>query len=366
MHKILVIGQTPPPYGGQAMMIRRMLDGEYRNAVLYHARMAFSKDMDELGRFRLAKLFHAFGIIAHAVYLRLRHGITVLYYPPAGAGMLPVLRDIALLLCIRWFFKRTIFHFHAAGLSELYPKLPRAMRLFFRLAYFEPDVAIVLSSHNAGDAALLQSRSTLVIPNGIEDEYVPGGRRDEREADTCNILFVGVVQETKGVLVLIDAVERLRNAGARARLKVVGKFSSRGFEERVRSRIARADLEGVVEFTGVLTGKAKHQQYLWADVFCLPTFFENESFGLVVVEAMQFGVPVVASRWRGLQSVITDGVEGFLVPAKDDEALADRLGLLVHDPALRKRMGEKGRERYLREFTTDKFYRRMDECFGTL
>ncbi|MGZ5053608.1 MAG: glycosyltransferase family 4 protein [Methylobacter sp.] len=366
MQKILVIGQTPPPYGGQAMMIKRMLDGVYANANLYHVRMAFSKDMDEMGKFGFAKLFHPFSIIARTIYLKLKYNIQILYYPPSGPSMLPMLRDVALLLCVRWIFKRTIFHFHAAGLSELYPKLPWYTRFLFRLAYFNPDIAIQLSSHNPDDAAILQAKSKFIIPNGIEDEYLGMDCPKMPQNEVCNILFVGMISESKGVLILLEAIKILKDSGLHVKVNVVGKFASESFKQIVFGRISDSQMEDFFEFTGVLTGQAKHEQYLAADIFCFPTFFECESFGLVAVEAMQFSVPVILSRWRGVQSLISDGVEGFLVSDRDSVALANKLALLVANPDLRKRMGIKGRERYLQQYTTEMFYQKMDECFKNL
>lgn len=345
-------------------MIKRMLQGVYENANLYHVRMAFSQDMDEMGRFGVGKLFHSLSIIARTIYLRLRHNIRVLYYPPSGPNRLPMLRDIALLLCVRWMFKKTIFHFHAAGLSELYPQLRWYTRYLFRLAYFEPDIAIQLSTHNPADATMIQAKATYVIPYGIEDDYLMMQCPNKPHNAICNILFVGMVSESKGVLVLIDAIRILRDSGVDVRVNVVGKFASERFRQLTLRRVGEFQLEDVFRFSGVLTGRAKHDQYLAADIFCFPTFYECESLPLVAIEAMQFRVPVILSRWRGLPSLINDGVEGFLVPDRDSVTLADKIALLVANPALRRRMGMKGRERYLQQYNTKIFYQRMDECFG--
>ena len=366
MKKILVIGQTPPPFGGQALMINRMLEGTYANARLYHLRMAYSKDMDDLGKIRLGKSFHTISIIFRAVYLRLRHNIRVLYYPPSGPSILPMFRDITLLVCIRWMFKSTIFHFHAAGLSDSYLKLPRLARWLFRRAYFNPDIAIQLSSFNPDDAALLSAKSTYFVPNGIEDEYLAMGCPSKPDNSVCRVLFVGLVSESKGVLVLIEAIRILRDSGVRVKVSVVGKFASESFERTVLSQISELGLGDIFDFTGVLVGQAKHEQYLAADIFCFPTFFECESFGLVAVEAMQFQVPVIISRWRGVQSLIDDGNEGFIVPVQDAKAVAEKIALLAANPELRVRMGRIGRERYLQHYSIEMFYQRMDDCFANV
>lgn len=366
MKKILVVGQTPPPYGGQAIMIKRMLDGVYNNATLFHVRMAFSKDMDDMGRWRVGKFFHAAKILFEIIWVRFRHGANVLYFPPSGPDVGPMLRDLLILLPIRWMFNKTIFHFHAAGSSELYPELPVFLRTLYRWGYFKPDIAIQLSCFNPDDSGFLQSKIKYIIPNGIEDDYLTIGCPSKAKHSVCTILFVGLVCESKGILVLIDAIRILKENGLFVKVNVVGKFSSESFKKKVYEIITNNRLEEYFEFKGVLTGIAKHEQYLNADIFCFPTFFESESFSLVVAEAMQFCVPVIVTKWRGVQSLVRDGENGFLVPIHDSQAVANKIMLLVADPIIRKKMGEIGRSIYLQEYAVEKFYQRMDDCFANV
>lgn len=366
MKKILVLGQTPPPYGGQAVMIRRLLDGRYKNAMLYHVRMSFSKDMDDMGEMRLGKLLHAAQIIGKVVYLRLRHNIRILYYPPSGPDFLPMLRDMVILTAIRWMFRKTIFHFHAAGTSELYPKLPGYLRAVYRMSYFAPDMAIQLSDFNPDDGGILYAKAKLVIPNGIEDEYLPRNFAERRDRPVCSILFVGLICESKGILDLIDAARLAKARGLRVKVNVVGKFASVEFRQTVIDKLATEGMTADFEFAGVLTGREKNEQYLNADIFCFPTFFESESFGLVVLEAMQFCLPVIATKWRGVQSLVKDGETGYLVPPHNSQALADKISTLASAPALRERMGVTGRTQFLEKYTLQKFHERMDECFAAV
>ncbi|HEY2826902.1 MAG TPA: glycosyltransferase, partial [Pirellulales bacterium] len=98
---------------------------------------------------------------------------------------------------------------------------------------------------------------------------------------------------------------------------------------------------------------------------CLPTFYEAETFGVVLVEAMSFQLPVVATRWRGIPEIVDDGVTGFLIEAKKASAVADRLQQLQLNPDLRLAMGEAGRAKFLREFTAELYWQRMEDVFYT-
>ena len=104
-------------------------------------------------------------------------------------------------------------------------------------------------------------------------------------------------------------------------------------------------------------GTYKAEVFSKADIFAFPTY--NETFGLVLVEAMQFSLPVVSTFEGGIPDVVEDGETGFLVPQNDAVALAEKLELLIKDPVLRKEMGEMGREKYEAEFTLAAFEERF-------
>ncbi len=354
--KVLVVGQTPPPYHGQAIMIERLVRGRFARAQLFHVRMAFSDSIGEVGRFRISKIFHLVGVIARIIYCRLVHRPTILCYPPAGPNRTPLYRDLAILFCTRWLFPRTILYFHAGGVSELYPQLSRPLQWLFRRALFHADAAIRISLGSPPDPQVLEARRQYVVPNGIEDEFerfatqrapaqfaqqethlaahAPSNLINTQnsithsesdtlvlektfEAPPLRMLFIGMLTESKGLLVLIDACKSLVSCSIPFELNIAGQFASPDFEEEVRLQISQANLDFHVHFLGSLSGDAKWQAFAAADVLCLPTFYEAETFGLVLVEAMSFRLPVVATRWRGIPEVVDDGVTGFLVPPKD-------------------------------------------------
>jgi glycosyltransferase involved in cell wall biosynthesis len=105
----------------------------------------------------------------------------------------------------------------------------------------------------------------------------------------------------------------------------------------------------------VKRGREKWPYYSSADINCFPTFYEAESFGVVAIEAMMFENPIVATNWRALPEIIEDGETGYLVPIQDVDALSEKLEVLIKDHALRRRMGQNGRKKYLREYTIHKY-----------
>jgi glycosyltransferase involved in cell wall biosynthesis len=363
MLTVLVVGQTPPPFGGQAMMIKQLLAGHYRGVRLLHVRMNFSKDMDSAGKFRVAKIFELFSVLVGIVWARQRHPVDVLYYPPAGPNHVPVLRDIFLLFFIRCLFPKTVFHFHASGLVEIYPRLPAPARYFFRVAYFNPDVAIRLSPRTPEDGRFLRAHREFVIPYGIADEADGFLTRKPNRDGPVRILFVGVLREDKGVLVLLRACQLLLNSGVRFELSCVGKFVSNKFQEMVLRFVGEADMAELIHFPGVLSGRAKLTEFAKADLFCFPTFFHSEAFPVVLLEAMSFGLPIVTTDWRGIPDITQDSGCAFLCDIQNEHAIAESLSRLIRDPELRYRMGGRARKHFLQHFTLERYYGRLQEVF---
>ena len=365
MKKILVVGQTPPPFGGQAIMIENMLNQNFSKVRLYHVRMNFSADMDEVGKFKASKIIKLLVLVAKIYYYRFRYRISILYYPPAPPQRVPMLRDIVILNATRWLFRSTIFHFHAAGVSEMHGQLSGLIKKLYERAYFYPDVCIRLSEFNPEDGRVFRTRREFIVPNGLADvgaAYL-NGEEKRSEPTPLTLLYVGLLSETKGLMVLLESVHRLAREGHCFVLQLMGRFESKGFQQRVEQFIAEHRLEPYVVFLGVQTGDAKHQTFAQADIFCYPTFFEAETFGLVALEAMQFGLPVVATRWRGVPSVVHDQVSGFIVPPRNAEAFAEKLAVLLHDPSARKEMGKRGRELYCQKFTDQIHFNQLEAAF---
>lgn len=363
MIKVLVIGQTPPPYGGQAMMIKKLVDAKFNKVTFRHIRLADSKTMSGMGNFAMDKVVYSLKVVVKAVHLLLKEKIDILYYPPAVNEIIPLLRDIFVLTLVRPFTKKIVFHFHAGGLSEYIESKNVIIKLLANFAYGYPSAAIQISSFCPADAEYVKAQKRLIIPNGIDDENIVGFSPCKTEGAVPTILFVGVLKTTKGIFVLLDALKTINQKQIPFAAQFMGEFDCYETEQSFQEKVHSYQLKDKIQLLGVLTGKEKYQAYAACDVFCFPTYFESETFGLVLLEAMMFEVPVVATRWRGVQEVVDDGKTGYLIPIKDSSACADRLQVFLENPELRKSMGSLGREKFLREYTSEKFLDRMENAF---
>jgi glycosyltransferase involved in cell wall biosynthesis len=362
---MIVVGQTPPPFGGQTIMIRRMLDLKIPGVEMHHVPMRFSREMKEVGRFSPWKLIELLKIIASVVATRIRTGAKVLYYPPAGPDLVPVLRDLVILTSTRWMFQRVVFHFHAGGLGAFLARASTILRSLARWAYDRPDLAIETAHGAPRDGAAIRAKRSIVVWYGVEDAAAEFDPRVRSQTRRCTILFSGILREDKGVTDLIDACAILLKQCVDFECRLMGAPYSEQMQARLVARIHEHGLACHVRFLGVLTGPAKWQAYQDANIFCFPSFFPSESFGIVAVEAMSFSLPVVSTAWRGLADIITNDV-GIIVPIQDPVAIGAALFALIHNPDRRVKLGEAGRRRYLELFTMKQFERKLGDALSSL
>jgi phosphatidylinositol alpha-mannosyltransferase len=197
-----------------------------------------------------------------------------------------------------------------------------------------------------------------IIPNGVDlDRFAEAEPYEELRDGTLNILFLGRLEERKGFIYLLKAYHRLRKRHVDARLLVVGAGPKlREYKRYVGLRVIRD-----VEILGRVTDEQKVRYFASADIYCAPNTGQ-ESFGIVLLEAMAAGVPIVASDIHGFKRVVERNVQGLLVEPRNPRALAAALYTLATDADLRHRMGDAGRER-APEYSWDRVTERVIEFY---
>ena len=180
-----------------------------------------------------------------------------------------------------------------------------------------------------------------IIPNGVDIErFNPGLSPIEKFCDgKLNILFLGRLETRKGLKYLLDAYVKVKQEIPNSRLIVVGSGTrlKKGYEKFVEQNHLSD-----VEFVGFIPEEDKPRYFKTADVYCAPST-GHESQGIVLLEAMATGTPIVASNLDGYASVVTHGQEGLLVAPKRGDELATALILVLKDEGLRRKMGAAGR-----------------------
>jgi glycosyltransferase involved in cell wall biosynthesis len=222
------------------------------------------------------------------------------------------------------------------------------------------DRVIAVSPHVGEQAVALgvDPDRVKVIRSGVDvSRFCPRQRARARldlglPVDTRLVLFVGNLEPRKQLDLLLRALAQVRHSVPDVELAIVGSGASAGAGDqtaRLQTLSRELDLHGAVRFLGAVDPEALLRWYAAADVFALPS--SSEAQGIVALEAMACGLPVVASAVGGLLGTIDDGVTGFLVPPGEVGPLADRLGDVLRDETARTTLGQAARRKVERDFS---------------
>lgn len=293
------------------MMIRQIFESlqGIEDLRVEHLSFHFTPDFKTVRHGSLSKLVELFRVIKRALILRCRGEIDVLVYPAGGPQTVPIIRDIFLLPWMLLIARRVILHFHAAGIADRCSEGQGVLCRLLASLYRRCHVAIVMTEFNRRDPASMGVSDVRVIPNQISDEVEP--------APCCRsgptrLLYVGHLCEDKGTGALLEAFSRMRLSNPELVLELVGECLPPFNADELRARIHSLRIEQRVELRGLLTGREKLDAYGRADLFVFPSVAPYESFGLVMIEAMRAGLPLVVTDWRGNAEVAGKGEGGVI------------------------------------------------------
>lgn len=218
------------------------------------------------------------------------------------------------------------------------------------------------------------SRRAAVIPLGLPDvAEIPLARTAAPRGDGPCFLFVGRLEARKGILELADAFARVIQKSPSAALWIAGEDNSahdgfanangRGYQDHIVDRLGQ-DVAGRVRFFGKVTEAVKNRLIAQCDVVVMPSLYE--SFGLVLLEAMRLGRPLVATHVGGIPEVVEDGVCSLLVPPQSSADLAIAMERLGADASLRRRLGAAARARFETDFLIDRCAERTERFYRDL
>jgi glycosyltransferase involved in cell wall biosynthesis len=219
------------------------------------------------------------------------------------------------------------------------------MRKIKRWTLKNADIVVVNSSATqAACLDLFDSRQYPIIPMGISLENFAVKTRAPRTSNQLmQILFVGRIVNAKGLIYLCQAAEILHNKGLKIRLDVVGDGPGLA---RISRFIEKQKSSRYIILHGGLPPSQLPDYYKRADIFVGPSILDKtgwkEAFGLVFAEALSCGTPVIATDIGGTRDIVKNNENGFIVPQKDPESIAERLQYIYDNPVAAAKLGRKG------------------------
>jgi len=380
----LMVEQLLNALGGDARRPSRSASPQTEFAC-YHVNCRFSETVEAIGRVRPKKILLVLNYCVQAIWCRFRYGAKNFLYVPAPPLRSAIYRDWVIMAICRPFFRTRVFYWQGAGLSDWLSSGAKAWeRRITRILLGRPALSIVLAESNRRDAHELESEKVEVVPNFIPDpcpEFERAvrplrlARQAARQKIACGetvtraemlaadgaphvfrILFIGLCTRSKGLFDAIEAVAIVhrtltqRCSALRLRLEVAGAFWRPQERQEFEQRICQPDLlaadasagdacifersepESLVGYHGFVSGEQKRKLMTESDCFCFPTFYRAESFGLVLIEAMAFDLPIIATNWRMIPEILPQAYPGIVEPQSPAQIASAILSFMTSPP----------------------------------
>lgn len=353
--RILFIVPLPPPVHGSTVMAQSIKESKLINDTYAcdYVNLTTSRSTAEIGRFNVMKIVRITGAYIKTLVKLMTKHYDLCYAAISFHGGL--LKDAPFVLLSKLFGKKVIIHLHGKGASN------DAENGFYRWLLrktLNDTKVIMLSWHLYPDVSqFVKKEDVTIIPNGIPEPKEAPMKSYVNEIP--NLLFLSNLIESKGVIVLLDALKLLVDKGLKFRCNFVGGESTDIDSERFTEEVRKRDLSDVAFYLGKKFGEEKEACFNQSDVFVFPTFYSNECFPLVLLEAMAHKLPCVTTNEGGIADIVIDGVNGLISEKQNASSLASCIEKLLNDDGIRKEMGEEGYRMMHEKFTEEVFHRNM-------
>lgn len=352
--KILFILHLPPPIHGAAIIGKCIQDSSLINESFEcdYINLSTSEQLSEMGRggyrkfFVFLKLYYK---VLSAV-IKNRYDLCYLTINSKGAGYY---KELVIVFILKLFGRKIVYHYHNKGIVERQDHVIQNMLNRFQ---FRNSKAILLSPLLYKDVAkyLPQSR-VYYCANGIPEscDATLTEMNSERESKAIpEILFLSNMMIEKGVFNLLKASKILHNKGVQFKTIFVGDWIDIN-ESDFNEFVVANELQEQVFYEGKKFGEEKSAYLKRTDIFIHPTL--NDCFPLAVLEAMQYGLPVISAIEGGIPDIVDDGITGLLAPKNDIDSLVEKIRTLLNDSELRRSMGAAGLKKFNENYTLHLF-----------
>ena len=353
--KILFVLHLPPPVHGAATVGLQIKNSTIVNEAFSceYINLGTSVTIEEIGKRRVVKLLRYFAILWKVLKAVLLHRPDLCYFSMTSKCT-PFYKDASLALLVKLLGGKIVYHFHNKGVSVNQDKF--IDNLLYRLVFKGSEVVLLSSSLYPDIQKYVKTEHVYYCPNGIKEvEKVSGSSVGGKSVE---LFFLSNLMESKGVYLLLEACKILKHKQLAFQCTFVGGIGDIDKQQFV-SKLQELDIEDCVHYLGEKFGKEKGDIFSKTDIFVHPTL--NDCFPLVLLEAMQYSLPVISTFEGGIPDIVDDKFTGFLIPKNDTPALVEKLELLIGDADLRLKMGRAARQKFDKEFKSDKFEMRMTQ-----
>ena len=349
MSKPLLIGAMPPPWHGQSVAFKLLVDG-YGAAGDPFTLVDLAqgpKTKDKIGTLSAWRALEYVFILLRVFRAVLLGGGGPVYLTAAQSRQ-GFLRDVVMIWCARLRGCRITAHIHGGNYGDFYRACSPAFRWLVRTTLRQVDCIVLLSEELRPmmnfDPAL--GPRLKVVPNSAPFPFESRHRAKElAPGEPVRVLYMSNLVESKGYFALLKAADYIINECGRLDFRFdfcgaflkndaddVGVTSIEQAKARFQDFLRQKGLEEYVTYHGVTTGAAKDKAFAENHLFVLPTRYNNEGQPISIIEALAFGMPVLSTRYRAIPDMVVDGQTGLFIRADDPRQIGDAILQAVSSP----------------------------------
>ncbi len=362
----MFIGQFAPPVHGVSVMndyviSSKLLNEEYDFVTI---NLTTAKTIDNIGKISLGKYVRFIGIVAKTLGFLIKGKYCCTYVTLSPVGFAFV-KDRFIVSIIRLFKVPIVLHLHGKGINKAISNGGLKIRRRYNQAFKNTHV-ICLSENLREDIKQINSYTKVhTVNNGIAARDIYATK--EVRSSKISILMLSNLIKSKGALDLLVAIkimvdENITNFEA----VFAGAWGEDNFEEEFNHYVTENTLDKYIILPGPVFGRDKAELLAQADIFTLPTYYPNECFPLVILEAMSHHLVVIASKEGAIPEIIDHGENGYLVDARSPEMIAKALESLINNPELMMTIGTNAADKFNRHYRLDIFEKNLLTVFNEI
>jgi glycosyltransferase involved in cell wall biosynthesis len=314
----------------------------------YIVEKTFSKRPDQVGKISIAKFLKIPLLVIRLIISLIRRKPDLCFFF-ISLGITSFLIDALLLMVLRIFNIEYVLYIHGVGFEKLSANSGSFVNFVVRNTLSGALGALVLGERLKPDISRhIADERIFVLPNAIHSIGTGRSISIKCAGEPIRILYLSNLRPEKGTMEFLLMAKRVVAEFQDVIFILAGPSTSERYTQEISEYLEREQLQGYFEIPGGIYGAQKEKYFEECDIFVFPS--HNEAFGLVILEAMQWSLPVVVSNVGSIPEIVIDDSTGYLVDYADVTQLTDRVLRLVQDRDLRIRMGNAGKARF------DEFY----------
>jgi len=351
----------PPQHGSNIMTLTLFTALKKLGYEVKVTNKRFSKHIHEVNKINITKFFRFIFLLWEYSrdLFRFRPNLVVFFISATRIGLLS---EGVFTAITRIFHIPYILYIHNNGHKTIYGH-GRLSRWIVKNVFDKAEACVVLGKMFERDISSFYKKKIYILPNGL---LKTPPKKEKRSDPYINVLYLSNLYESKGIFTLIRAIPSVLKRKKRIKFLVAGPWQGEEVKQKILDYVKKNKLNAYIHFLGAVYGDQKDELFQKSDIFVFPSHYPLEAFGLVNLEAMQAGIPVITTNIGALPEMVMDGQTGYIIPPKEPGILAKKINLLVENPQMRRKMGKEGQKRFDTLYSFDAYTSNIQEILNDI